>query len=190
MDELSLYQRVLGDDFQRLDPVLQRFHGSDSGRARGRLEVTRPRRWWAPLVAWACGFPAAGSNGLLLEVHASGRGQKWVRWFGSRPLVTTQYTGASGLLERDGPLTLAFAMQVRWGGLTMRSQRAWFCSVPLPQVVCPQVTAAVRPDPQGWLVRVRIRLPWLGEITRYEGRVICHDCLIEPAAAPGSARCV
>jgi uncharacterized protein DUF4166 len=188
MDEPSLYQRMLGPDFERLGPVLQRFHSRDSGRAYGRLQVTRPARWWALLVAWAGGLPAAGSASLRLDVTPQGRGQQWVRSFGGQQLVTTQTAGTGCLLEGNGPLTLAFYMHVRQGGLAMRSQRAWFLGLPLPRILSPRVTAAVLPDPLGWQVRVRIRLPWLGEITRYEGSVICHDCLAKPAACAGSAR--
>ena len=188
MGEPSLYQRVLGPDFERLDPVLQRFHGRDSGRAGGWLQVTRPPRWWAPPVARAVGLPAAGWTWLRLDVSACRQGQQWVRWFGGQPLVTTQTAGPGCLLESDGPLTLAFLMHVRHGGLAMRSQRAWLWGVPLPRVLSPRVTAVVLPDPLGWQVRVRIRLPWLGEITRYEGSVICHDCLAKPAACAGTAR--
>jgi hypothetical protein len=188
MHQPSLYQRVLGADFERLDPVLRLFHGRDAGQAQGLLKIVSPPRWWAPLLVWVCRLPSAGLRGLRLDVSPCGRGQKWLRQIGWQRLVTTQSAGSCGLLEHHGPLTLAFTLQVRWGGLTMRSQRAWLCGVPLPSWFAPRVSAAVVPEPIGWRVRVRIRLPWLGEINRYEGSVICHDCLLEPAASAGSAR--
>ena len=46
----SLYARLLGADFDRLPPTLQRFHGAPQGAtARGNLAVERAP---GPLAAW------------------------------------------------------------------------------------------------------------------------------------------
>ena len=53
----SLFQQVMGDEFRKLDPALQRFH-SLQGRheLEGRVQTNAPQTWAARLLALTIGI--------------------------------------------------------------------------------------------------------------------------------------
>ncbi len=185
MSERSLYERLLGEDFARLDPALQEFHRLSSARGSGQFSVVRPRGFWISLLGRLLGLPPPGAGvALRLDVEATPTGEIWRRWFGEHKVVTVQRLWRDLLIEAGGPVQLGMRVQVRHGGMTMRSIRAWLAGVPLPRWLSPSAIAVVLPAGAGWLVRVRIRLPVIGEVTRYEGKVTTHECCSE--SAPGA----
>ena len=72
---MTLYQSVLGEDFDFLAPVLQRFHGAAGGaRARGTLKVERGR---GPLARFACLCMGAPAPGDAVPDWAQGADWAW-----------------------------------------------------------------------------------------------------------------
>jgi uncharacterized protein DUF4166 len=134
------------------------------------------------LLGRLMGLPAPGSNvPLKLEVEATGTGEIWRRWFARHHVVTVQRRWRGMLIEAGGPVQLGMLVRVRHGGMTMRSTRAWLAGIPLPRWLSPRAVAVVLPTGSGWLVRVRIGLPIVGEVTSYEGEVTPDECRFEPA---------
>src|SRR5436853_4741 len=99
-----LYQRVLGEQCDRLHPALCRFFADDRPRrAVGRLRVTRTAGWLRKLAATALGLPPAGEYDLVLEVTPHAAGERWVRRFGKHVLATNQREHHGFLRESSGP---------------------------------------------------------------------------------------
>src|SRR5262245_27743173 len=79
----SLYQRLLGEQFEMLPAALQEFHGrTDGGRGQGEFQVRRGRgrirNWLASLL----GLPAAAASvPVRLEVIVERRRERWIRHF-------------------------------------------------------------------------------------------------------------
>ena len=186
MQRPSLYEQVLGDSYARLDPILQRFHRQAKAAGRGAFSVGRPPGYWYSLVGWLLGLPAPGGDvPLRLEVTATSAGETWQRWFGGQRLATVQRFWRGMLIEAGGPVQLGLEVRVRHGGLTMRSVRAWLLGIPLPARMAPAASAIVLPASGGWHVRVRLCLPGIGEVTRYEGKVHVDECGVELADRAG-----
>ena len=61
----SLFQQVMGDEFRKLDPALQRFH-SLQGRheLEGRVQTDAPQTWAARLLALTIGTPRTAHRAL------------------------------------------------------------------------------------------------------------------------------
>ena len=170
----TLYQRILGERFDALDPVLRRFHSSETRAAgRGLFRVVHHPGWVRKLLLAVLRFPAKGDGvEVRLEVTPSESGERWVRSFAGRPLVTWQSAGRGLLMERAGPLCFGLAVEVVAGGLTFRTRRTWMLGVPLPGWLAPRVEADVAPAGEAWNVAVRLALPLVGRLLDYEGEVV------------------
>jgi hypothetical protein len=166
----TLYQRVLGDHFASLAPPLQRFHSSP-GRAtgHGKFKVIRP----PGLLGALPGLPMAGDDvPMRLVVTPVGRGELWERTLGTVPVVTHQWCRDGLLMERSGPITFGFRLEVVDGGLVFHCERVWAVGVPLPLWFAPSATALVVPSDAGWHVDVCLGLPVVGSFLGYQGEAI------------------
>ena len=173
----SLYERLLGDDFASLSPPLASFHRQTAATAAGEFIVMRPSGPFIGLVARLMGLPAQGDNvPLRLVVQRDGHCETWRRWFGPTAMFTRQWQWRKLLIEAAGLMSFGIELRVRHGGMTFRSRRCWLLGLPLARLLAPRVTAVVLPQPEGWQVRVRIRLPLVGEVTRYQGQVTPDVC--------------
>jgi len=174
----SLYQRVLGEAFAELHPLVRRVHdGHDGLAARGRFVVRRGEGWVAAMMAAVLRLPRAGDDvPVLLEVSAQGDAEIWRRTFGDRVLCTEQREGPGGVvLERMGLVELSLRMVAAAGALAVESVGAAIClgslRVPLPRLLAPRVSARACADVTGerLLVQVRTFAPWGDLVISYEG---------------------
>ena len=170
----TLYQRVLGAKFADLHPVLQRFHSSQEKiTGVGLFRVIHHGGWFRRLLVRLMGLPAAGDAiEVYLEVTPNGTGERWVRSFAGRPLVTIQTAKDDLLMECGGPIRFGIVLGVVEGGMTFRSRSVWFLGVPLPKGLGPAIEAEVVPHAEGWNVVVRMRSTLVGWLLEYRGEVI------------------
>ena len=170
----TLYQRVLGERFDALHPVLRRFHSSETHIVgRGPFRVVHHPGWFRRMLLFVLRFPIKGEAvEVRLEVSPSDAGERWVRAFPGRPLVTRQTAEGGLLMERGGPLCFGLAVEVVDGGLTFRTRRTWMLGVPLPGWFAPRVDVDVVPSAEAWNVAVRLTLPLVGRLLDYEGEVV------------------
>ena len=169
----SLYRRLLGTRFDELPGGLKRFHDADGGgRARGVFQVERGRGGLRNAIASLMGFPQAGVNvPVVLEVTAKGDRERWCRRFPSRTVASTQWERDQLLVEAFGPYSFSCSLELEGADLVYEFRRAWLLGVPLPSWFLPRAEGIASGDEKGWRVVVRILLPVLGEILRYEGQV-------------------
>jgi hypothetical protein len=104
--------------------------------------------------------------------------ETWQRNFAGHVLVSTQHHGGPGrLLERMGIVEHSFGLTVVDGGLEYKSQRVAVrllsLRIPLPRWLAPRVTAREKPGAREdeIEVSVEVRLPWLGLLIAYGGRL-------------------
>ncbi len=168
-----LYPRLLGEGFAGLHPSLREFHAARRGaEAAGVFRVTRPRGRLRNLLANSIGLPPAGEVvPLLLKVTPRGSGERWERSFGGHRLDSVQAARQGLLTETAGPASFDLAVTVRNGGMRFRTRRVWVLGIPVPRGWGPSVEAEAASREGGWSVRVRLRLPLLGELLSYEGHV-------------------
>lgn len=179
MAAAALYPRLLGPAWETLDEAVRRAHTVGGGlRGRGRFRV-----WCAPgLAARALcrlvRLPPAGEEvDTRLVVTEQGEGERWVRSFGGRPLVSEECAGSDGLLvERVPPVELRFRLEPRAGALHFEHVRTALrlgrLRFPLPRFLAPRVSASETAAEGGALrVVVGIRAPLLGPVFGYEGTV-------------------
>lgn len=174
IDVATLYQRVLGNRFADLHPVLRRFHSCPTGgTGAGRFAVIRYPGLLRRFLAFVLRLPSPGRDiATTLEVTATSTGERWVRTFGRTTLVTRQTVAGGLLIEYAGPMSFGLVVEVVAGGMVMRTRHVWCLGLPLFRCVAPSVEATVVPAEQGWSVVVRLVLPLIGPLMEYRGDVV------------------
>jgi hypothetical protein len=169
----SLYRRLLGDAFDSLPPAVQRFHDQVAGgEACLVFRFSGGKSWLCRAGAAIARLPKAGTETRgWLRVQVEGNRERWIREIGGRRLETVQGEQHGLLVESTGPLRLGFRVAGSSDGMRFTCVRGWFCGLPLPTPMAPRVTAAVVGREDGWWVNVRVELPVMGLLLRYEGEV-------------------
>ncbi|MFS0691041.1 DUF4166 domain-containing protein [Sporosarcina sp. 179-K 8C2 HS] len=199
---LSIYKKVLGEDFDRLQPMLQKRYDLPDGttfEATGTMkEIKGGPRWLYPLfrlgVNWKLLFPERGNN-IPFSITNTSRlgtnGESQIHWerifhFGSTKryfnalmsldetrLVIKDYLGEPPLVYSD----LAFDVS-NDGSLTIQSlnQRLVLgkIEVPLPKLLQGLATVTERYDEVDAVYRisVTVRNPLIGHVFSYEGEFV------------------
>lgn len=167
----SLYRRLLGDRFDALPMVLQRFHDQPGGgRASGRFVVERYPGLIRNSVATVMGMPRSGTDvPVRLQVVVEGDRERWIRQFGDCGMETIQWTSGGVLMEALGPASFSAQLVLDGSHLSYAFGRAWLCGLPLPRFLSPYITGEVDAGETGWTADVRIAAPILGELVHYRG---------------------
>ncbi|WP_028447794.1 DUF4166 domain-containing protein [Chitinimonas koreensis] len=134
MQTLSpLYFRLLGDDFGRLDPLLQRFHSTPGLAWRGETRVAWGEQPLLRTLLRLGRLPREGEAQPVEVVLAEqGGGECWQRNFAGRRMHSHQHADAAGLVESFGPWSLRLDNQVEAGTLHQISRTTRCLGLPLP----------------------------------------------------------
>ena len=132
-------------------------------RAAGRLRNA---------LASLLGLPRAGSEvPVHLQVVVEGERERWIRDFHGHRVETVAWAWRDFLMESLGWTSFASALVRDGSRLRYEFRRAWFVGIPVPRWLSPSVDSYVDADEVGWRVKVRISVPFLDELVRYEGRI-------------------
>jgi Domain of unknown function (DUF4166) len=169
----SIYQRLLGADFERLGPILRRVHGPESEiSAAGRVTVTHGRSRIVRLLNRLMHVPPAGVGvPLRLTIERSQERERWVRDFGGKPLVTEQWAREGLFVEGVGRIHMAMRLVVRDGILYFEPVRTTCFGITVPRWLRVNVRAEVEEQQAGWRILVETNSGIWGLMFRYEGLI-------------------
>lgn len=172
----GLYQLILGDDFQRMAPVLRALHDGQGALVQGGLTVHWARPLWQRLLLRLTNMPPQ-SSAAECRVHILPLPQcseRWVRSIGMRSLISLmQPADRSRIIEQVGLITVHLATWVdAQGRLQQRSDRIYlrWLGWPLPGLVITASEEAI--DTQRFRCHVNVSLGRFGTLLSYEG-VLC-----------------
>ncbi|PJJ73127.1 uncharacterized protein DUF4166 [Diaminobutyricimonas aerilata] len=186
----SLYLRLLGPSFERLDPRLRPYFSLEPGgsaRASGVFEIAGSRvRWLRPLWAFLAWrhvlFPEFGRDVPFEVVNTAAvdgtlSAVRTFRFPGRDRVMEDSMRIEGGRLHdrlgRRRGLEVEFTATVDHGGLVLESAREWLHGGPLririPALV--RVRLSERWTEAGQRVEVRLSMPVLGTVFEYAGRV-------------------
>jgi hypothetical protein len=200
----SVYERVLGDRIEQLDPPLRRYFGAPGagteGRGEGVYEVAGSRhRWLRPALAWLAWrrvlFPEYGQDIPFTIVNTTNpdgtlSARREFRFPRRTRVMTDTMSVVDGTLHdrlgRRGGLEVEFALDVVNGGLHMTSRRQWLHLGPMrlrmPGLVRVRLAETARGSTQH--VNVRMTAPVLGEVFRYAGSFGYEVSSSDPPTGP------
>lgn len=171
----SLYQRILGPDFQHLAPTLQQFHRAHAAplRLEGEVSIAWGPHWISQLLCRLLRLPTPCQSSactVRLVQHAHGT-ETWQRRMNGQEMTSQQSaapaTGHSTrhLLESAFPYTLVIASRIRRGALWQRSYSGRLLGWSLPKCLHMRVIAAERGTGAAqFSFDVRLYLPWCGRL--------------------------
>ena len=147
-------------------------------RAHGVLRVAHGPGRAACVLARVLRLPRAGAAvDTRLVVTETADGEEWRRTFDDRQLDSRQRACDNGeMVERFRYLELRFVREASDGGVAFRQLGAALVfgplRLPLPRVCAPRVIAREDPGGPGDVhVDVRVELPGVGSLLRYDGTV-------------------
>jgi hypothetical protein len=170
-----------GDAYARLHPRLQRLHRHDGvlhGPVAIRVAQRGVARWFGERLRRSLGLPPPGP-GHELEVrvrHDVGQ-MHWERRFDGASAFASRFVPAGRFpdgewREYGGPVELFLGVELDAdGGWHWRTRRVRWRGVPMPRGLLPRVVAHKRWDDGAYDFSVSVRLPFLGEVVGYTGRL-------------------
>ncbi|MDR2214879.1 MAG: DUF4166 domain-containing protein [Nevskiaceae bacterium] len=173
----SLYQRVLGDSFWQLPPVLRQLHGGSTVEVTGHLRTTwSSRRWLRALSRLAplnLPRPAAAAP-CLTTITPNAAAEHWRRTIGNTLMQSHMQMKCPGLiLERSGPVVIELLTGVNeHGDLRQNSQRVRLFGITIADLRVSASECAV--DAHRFACDVRIESARWGQLLRYEGILTVH----------------
>ena len=174
----TLYRRLLGDKFDRLPPTLRDFHQVDRERHfHAKFKITRGKGFFKNVVAKLGGLPPAGENvPMRLRVVPDGEREHWHREFGKHKLSSIQWEQNGLLMEKLGPVTLAFRLETDSTTLYLHRVKAWGLNfLRLPLFLAPNGEGIETGQENGCAIIARASMPLLGQLVQYEGLVLPEE---------------
>ena len=174
--DLAVYEKVLGDAYQRLAPAVIEHHRAKPNRHyAGRCKVTRGQNPLSHIVAAIVGFPASGDDlPVTVIVTPDEKGELWTRKFGDQ-IFKSHHSLACGrwarhVTEKFGPISIHMAILEEEGRLKIQTQGWSFLGIPLPKFLKPGGKVYETENEQGQFVfYVDIKAPIFGRLCKYEG---------------------
>jgi hypothetical protein len=167
----SIYQQLLGADFQKLGPILQRVHGPETRvLAIGKVSVVYGRGWIVLLLNKLMKVPPANPGvQLRLEIQRNADSETWIRDFGGKPLITQQWAEDELFIEAVGGVKMAMRLRVAEGFLHFDPVHTKAMGIKVPKWMQISVAANVRERENGWEIFVETRSALLGLLFQYSG---------------------
>jgi len=176
-----LYRRILGRAFDELPAPIRDLHELDRrAEWRGQAEVRRGSNRFARLLARMFSFPKAGREvPLTVRFEAKDGVERWERDFDGTRFHSLQSAGSGRnahlMVERFGPISVALALVVSDGRLSLVPRRWAFFGVPMPRWLLPAGASFEHADDGRFHFDVEMRVPLIGLIAGYRGHLARHD---------------
>lgn len=171
----TLYQRVMGVDFDLLSSPVARFHRLAGAQVlHGQVQVQAPASLLGRVLAWGLGAPQqAGQGAIRFELDATPGAEVWTRIFPTRTMRSTLREAPGFVEEHMGAARLLFGLTAVEGGrLEMRLVRMRFLGIPCPRWLQPAIVARETGQGDDQLhFDVQATVPWIGRVVAYRGHL-------------------
>lgn len=170
----SLFQQVMGDEFHKLDPALQRFHSlQGQHELEGRVQTDAPQTWAARLLALTIGTPRTATEGAIhFELQASPQAETWTRIFPTQVMRSTMRAHNGDLIEKLGAARLRFELLAVDGRFRMQLQRLFFLGIPCPGWLAPRLVAEETGAGDRLQFHIEAAVPLIGVVASYRGYLL------------------
>lgn len=168
----TLYGRLLGDDYARLQPTVASLHAcSGLRRYSGNVVVERGSTLLSRLCAWATRLPPAGQGPIDVDIDADADGETWTRHVAGHAMRSRLRAHDGLLRERLGLVTFDFRLLVEDAGLRWQVVRVRAFGIPLPRDAFKGVVARESERDGRYTFDVRAALPLAGLLVHYCGEL-------------------
>lgn len=167
----ALFPALLGAAFAQLPERVRALHEVELPcRFEGRVRVQAARSLAARCVARLFALPPVdGEAPIAVTIQAHGAGQRWIRHFPPRPMISNLDAWRGLLRERLGPASLRFRLDADAEGLTWELVGVRLMGIPLPLAWFRSCEARESVTDGQYRFFVRAVLPGIGLLVGYEG---------------------
>ncbi|WP_153730740.1 DUF4166 domain-containing protein [Sporosarcina obsidiansis] len=196
---MSIYQKVLQEEFLRLHPMLQKRYDFEEGtvfKATGEMEsIKGGPKWLYPLfrlgVRWKLLFPERGQNipfTIINSTYVNSKGEQQIHWergfhfprktryfnalmsLDEKRMVVKDYLGEPPLLYSDLQFTVLDEGALKINSLDQRFVLGRI-EIPLPRIFQGLATIVEMYDDlnEVYRIRVNVKNPLIGNVFSYEG---------------------
>jgi hypothetical protein len=168
----ALFPGLLGEGFASLHPHVRAVHSGESRRWAGRASVRCGAHPLARVAARIARLPSSQCDApALVSIEARDGKETWTRHFGdAAPMRSTLCNRHGWLVERMGPLSLAFQVNVQGSRMHWYLQHVALLGVPLPRRLF-KAQACVDSTGMSYRFLVEVSLAGIGELIRYDGEL-------------------
>lgn len=169
-----MYQRAMGERFERLQCAVQRFHSlAGVNEFPGWVDTDAPSGLLAGILARCLGTPLVASSGpIRFQLDAAPETETWTRHFPGRTTTSRICLEAHRLIEHLGAARLTFDLCETDGMLQLRLVAVHFLGVRCPGWLLPRVVAEESGEGDRLHFRVEASLPVIGTVAGYRGHLI------------------
>lgn len=173
----SLYEKVLGPQFNQLPTGLAKFHSVHGTYAcKGYAKVIGANRRWIRWLAKLLNLPTTSENvSVNFELIADGNSETWIRQFGKQIMRSTLQEKDGYLIERLGPMVLRSSLQWSSNTLKMRIIDASIGFIRFPTWCLPKVIADETYSANKLHFLIDVRWTWIGTLVGYSGYLDLAD---------------
>ncbi len=193
----TIVETWFGDDFARLDPLLQRLH-SRGGSLVGPVAV----RFGQGLAGWLGRRQAArmrlpvshnATVPMRIDIHCDDERLHWSRTFEGSATMQSTFVPVGCYpngywIEHVGAVRIELGVDIVDGGWRRRPSRARLGALPVPMWLMPRITANKRVVGGRYRFVVATALPGLGTLLSYEGDLTPLPGHREPSVPRGMTR--
>lgn len=168
---MTLYERILGESFQELSPLVQEMHTYERAkRLKGSVNIQRGKDFVAKILNPLMQLPKEQENVLLmLELKAEKQEEIWKRTFGTDSFSSVQYQDAKQMVERMGFIKMYFDVYVEEGSLCTCLVKTTVLGVTVPKIFAVNVTSQAKEENGKLLFAVNVRTFSDDEVISYDG---------------------
>lgn len=168
---LSLYQQVLGADFDKLPEKLAAFHRRQGNAIfSGETEVQGPQILIARCLARLLGTPRQSGYGpIRFELAATPLAERWTRVFLGTTMTSVMQVANGRIVERLGAARLYFDLVIERNRLQMKLVAMRFLGIPCPACLLPRIIAEESEHENRFCFNIEASVPCFGRVVSYRG---------------------
>ncbi|CAA6804106.1 MAG: Unknown protein [uncultured Sulfurovum sp.] len=168
---MTLYERILGDEFSKLPPLIQKMHIYEgSNLLKGVVEIERGKALIAKVLNFLMKLPKEQSNALLsLELKAKKEKELWRRTFGKDTFLSTQYQSGKQMVEQMGLLKMYFDVYVENERLYTVLDRTTFLGLSVSKAFQVHISSIVKEKNEKVEFAVKVRTFSSKVVINYNG---------------------
>lgn len=172
--DAPLFPSLMGDAWPEVAAPVKRVHGGTASlQLLGTADVDGSTSFVARCLRRLLGLPEPGpgqSVGVEMDRSHADASEEWTRRFASGRMRSTLRAGpATQLLERLGPVTLRFRLQVEQGEIVWTLVGARMLGLPIPRALLGRVSARSGASGGSYRFSVSAQLPGIGCWIAYDG---------------------
>ncbi|HHD75326.1 MAG TPA: DUF4166 domain-containing protein [Campylobacterales bacterium] len=170
---MTLYERILEDEFQKLSPLIQKMHRYQGQQVcEGTVQVIRGKSLVAKLLNILMQLPKAQKNAALrLELKAEENKELWKRTFGTETFYTRQEQFGKQMMEQVGWVKMYFEVYVQNSKMHTVLKKTTVLGIPVPKRLRVNIVSLVKEEDEKVAFSVKVSSFGSKPVIHYAGLI-------------------